>query len=69
MSVDANVSPELVDAIDDVFLGWWPDDLVVIFTADYVPGALAEYAHRDGGQHIDRLAADPHEQSETGWRQ
>lgn len=67
--MDANISPALVADIDDVFLGWWPDDLVVIFTADYVPGALAEYAHRDGGQHIARLTADPDEQSETGWQQ
>lgn len=47
-----DLDPQLVADVDDVFLGWWPDDLMVLVRGPYEPGALAAYAHRDGGQHL-----------------
>ncbi|MFE6429345.1 hypothetical protein [Streptomyces rochei] len=43
---------ELTAAVDEVFLGWWPDDLMAIVRQPYQPGALAAYAHRDGDAHL-----------------
>lgn len=47
-----DASPEMVAEIDEVFLGWWPDDLMGIVRQPYTPGVLAAYAHRDGGAHL-----------------
>ncbi|GAA4824054.1 hypothetical protein [Streptomyces ziwulingensis] len=45
-------SAELVADIDEVFLGYWPEDLQAIFREPYSPGVLLGYAHRDGGIHL-----------------
>jgi hypothetical protein len=45
-------SPELEAAVDEVFLGWWPDDLMAIVRQPYEPGAIAAYAHRDNGAYL-----------------
>jgi hypothetical protein len=42
----------LVADVDEVFLGWWPDDLMAIVRAPFEPGAYIRYAHRDGGAHL-----------------
>ncbi|TVL89779.1 hypothetical protein [Streptomyces sp. SAJ15] len=39
----------LVAATDEVFLGWWPADLMDIVRRPYEPGALAAYAQRGSG--------------------
>ncbi|MFH9426379.1 hypothetical protein [Streptomyces sp. NPDC017529] len=44
------VDPELVADIDAVFLGYWDDALLDLFTADYRPHALQTYAHQHGSQ-------------------
>jgi len=46
------IDPQLAADVDDVFLGWWPDDLMDVVRGPYEPGALAAYAHRDGGRHL-----------------
>ncbi|GHJ04769.1 hypothetical protein TPA0906_66340 [Streptomyces olivaceus] len=45
-------SLELEAAVDEVFLGWWPDDLMGIVRQPYEPGAITAYAYRDGGAHL-----------------
>ncbi|CAL9368610.1 hypothetical protein [Streptomyces sp. enrichment culture] len=45
-------SGELEAAVDEVFLGWWPDDLMAIARQPYEPGAITAYAYRDGGAHL-----------------
>jgi hypothetical protein len=47
-------SPEelLAASVDEVFLGYWPDDLMTIVRAPYTGGALAAYAHIDGGKYL-----------------
>jgi hypothetical protein len=44
--------PELVADVEEAFLGFWPQDLVAIFKRPYKPGALIEYAYRDGGRNL-----------------
>ena len=43
---------DLAAAVDEVFLGYWPDDLMDLVRAPYLPGAIQGYAHRDGGMHL-----------------
>lgn len=43
---------ELTAAVDEAFLGWWPDDLMAIVRSPYRPNVLLAYAHRDGGRHL-----------------
>jgi hypothetical protein len=45
-------SPELVADVDEVFLGYWDDDVMAIVRQPYTPGALHAYAWIDGGAHI-----------------
>lgn len=52
MNADPSPEEELAASVDDVFLGWWPDDLMAIVRAPYTDGALAAYAHRDGGKFL-----------------
>jgi hypothetical protein len=49
-----NPSPgeELAASVDDIFLGYWPDDLMDIVRAPYTKRALAAYAHIDGGKYL-----------------
>lgn len=52
--MNADPSPEeaLAASVDEVFLGWWPDDLMAIVRAPLVNGAYVTYAHRDGGKYL-----------------
>ncbi|WP_282084038.1 hypothetical protein [Streptomyces tendae] len=50
-------SLELEAAVDEVFLGWWPDDLMAIVRQPYEPGAITAYAHRDGGAYLPERAS------------
>jgi hypothetical protein len=49
---DPSPEEELAASVDDIFLGWWPDDLMAIVRAPYTGGALAAYAHIDGGKYL-----------------
>jgi hypothetical protein len=42
----------LVADVDDIFLGYWDDDVMAIVRQPYTPGALHAYAWIDGGAHI-----------------
>jgi hypothetical protein len=50
--MDRNVPAELVADVEEVFLGYWPADLMAIVRAPYRSGVLLAYAYRDGGTHI-----------------
>lgn len=52
MSAVPEPSDELAADVDDVFLGWWPDDLMAIVRVPYSPNVLLAYAHRDNGVHL-----------------
>ncbi|MET9445028.1 hypothetical protein [Streptomyces sp. NPDC006610] len=43
---------QLVADVEEVFLGWWPDDVMAIVRQPYTPGGLAAYAHRDNGAYL-----------------
>ncbi|MFJ7176470.1 hypothetical protein ACIQXA_08680 [Streptomyces massasporeus] len=45
-------SPELVADVDEVFIGYWDDDVMAIVREPYTPGALRAFAWIDGGAHI-----------------
>ncbi|MEU5900660.1 hypothetical protein [Streptomyces venezuelae] len=44
--------PELVADVDEVFLGWWDDEVMAIVREPYTVGAITAYARRDGGAYI-----------------
>lgn len=48
----SDLSPALVADVEEVFLGYWPDELMSIVRPPYRFGALYAYAWRDGGTHI-----------------
>lgn len=45
-------SPELAADVDEVFLGYWPDDLMAIVRAPFRHGVYVAYAHREGGRFL-----------------
>jgi hypothetical protein len=49
---DPSPGEELAASVDEVFLGWWPDDLMDIVRAPLVKGVYVAYAHRDGGKYL-----------------
>jgi hypothetical protein len=52
VTADPSPEEELAASVDDIFLGWWPDDLMAIVRAPYTKRALVAYAHRDGGKFL-----------------
>lgn len=52
MTADPSPGEELAASVDEVFLGWWPDDLMAIVRAPLVSGVYVSYAHRDGGKYL-----------------
>jgi hypothetical protein len=49
---DPSPGEELAASVDEVFLGWWPEDLMDIVRAPYTKRALVAYAHIDGGKYL-----------------
>lgn len=52
MTADPSPEEELAASVDEVFLGYWPDDLMAIVRAPLVKGVYVSYAHRDGGKFL-----------------